>query len=105
MRLSLRKAARSAPEPPNCTGNPGKRVISVETLSQSARALLPPHKCGGSHRSFRGINTGAPTTRLDNPDSHNASAGHGRRLLKKGHSSLEKTTKSLCAILSNCKYR
>ena len=62
-----------------------KRVISVETLSQSAKALFPPHKCGGSHL--------------------NASAGHHRRLLKKGHSSLEKTTKSLCAILSNCKYR
>jgi hypothetical protein len=26
-----------------------KRVIRVETLSQSAEALLPPHKCGGSH--------------------------------------------------------
>jgi hypothetical protein len=49
MRLSLRKAARSAPEPPSCTGNPGKRVIRVEALSQSAKALFPPHKCGGSH--------------------------------------------------------
>ena len=28
-----------------------KRVIRVETLSQSAKALLPPHKCGGSHHS------------------------------------------------------
>jgi hypothetical protein len=27
-----------------------KRVIRVETLSQSAKALLPPHKCGGSHQ-------------------------------------------------------
>ena len=26
-----------------------KRVIRVETLSPSAKALLPPHKCGGSH--------------------------------------------------------
>jgi hypothetical protein len=25
-----------------------KRVIRVETLSQSAKALFPPHKCGGS---------------------------------------------------------
>src|ERR1700728_2465965 len=41
MRLSLRKAARSAPEPPSCTGNPGKRVMGVETLSQSAKALFP----------------------------------------------------------------
>src|SRR6202041_3370831 len=53
MRLSLRKAARSVPEPPTCTGNPGKRVIRVETLSRSAKALLPPHKCGGSHHQFR----------------------------------------------------
>ena len=29
-----------------------KRVIRVETLSQSAKALLPPHKCGGSHHQF-----------------------------------------------------
>jgi hypothetical protein len=29
-----------------------KRVIRVETLSKSAKALFPPHKCGGSHRSF-----------------------------------------------------
>src|SRR5580698_5343792 len=43
MRLSLRKAARSAPEPPSCTGNPGERSFRVETLSQSAKALLPPH--------------------------------------------------------------
>jgi hypothetical protein len=28
-----------------------KRVIRVETLSQSAEALLPPHKCGGFHDS------------------------------------------------------
>jgi len=27
-----------------------KRVMRVETLSRSAKALLPPHKCGGSHR-------------------------------------------------------
>jgi hypothetical protein len=27
----------------------GKRVMRVETLSRSAKALLPPHKCGGSH--------------------------------------------------------
>ncbi len=27
-----------------------KRMIGVETLSQSAKALLPPHKCGGSHQ-------------------------------------------------------
>jgi hypothetical protein len=39
---------RSAAEPPGCTGNPGKRVIRVETLSRSAQALLPPHQCGGS---------------------------------------------------------
>jgi hypothetical protein len=26
-----------------------KRTIRVETLSRSAEALLPPHKCGGSH--------------------------------------------------------
>jgi hypothetical protein len=38
MRLALRKAARSAPESPSCTGNPGKRVIRVETLSQSAKS-------------------------------------------------------------------
>ena len=25
-----------------------KRVIRVETLSRSAKALLPPHKCGAS---------------------------------------------------------
>ena len=30
----------------------GKRVIRVETLSRSAKALLPPHKCGGSHNQF-----------------------------------------------------
>jgi hypothetical protein len=29
-----------------------KRVIRVETLSQSAKALVPPHKCGGSHLEF-----------------------------------------------------
>ena len=29
-----------------------KRVIRVETLSRSAQALLPPHKCGGSHHQF-----------------------------------------------------
>jgi hypothetical protein len=29
----------------------GKRVIRVETRSRSAEALLPPHKCGGSHLS------------------------------------------------------
>ena len=29
-----------------------KRVIRVETLSRSAKALLPPHKCGGSHHRF-----------------------------------------------------
>src|SRR5580658_7478037 len=27
-------------------------VIRVETLSQSAKALLPPHKCGGSHQQL-----------------------------------------------------
>jgi hypothetical protein len=27
-----------------------KRVIRIETLSQSAKALLPPHECGGSHQ-------------------------------------------------------
>ena len=27
----------------------GERVIRVETPSQSAKALFPPHKCGGSH--------------------------------------------------------
>src|SRR5271154_310517 len=43
MRLWLRKAARSAPEPPSCTGNPGKRVIRIESLSRSAKALFPPH--------------------------------------------------------------
>jgi hypothetical protein len=26
-----------------------KRMIKVETLSRSAKALLPPHKCGGCH--------------------------------------------------------
>jgi hypothetical protein len=26
-----------------------KRVIRVETPSRSAKALVPPHKCGGSH--------------------------------------------------------
>jgi hypothetical protein len=31
----------------------GKRVIRVEALSRSAKALLPPHKCGGSHHEFR----------------------------------------------------
>ena len=30
-----------------------KRVIRVETLSRSSKALLPPHKCGGSHHQFR----------------------------------------------------
>jgi hypothetical protein len=30
-----------------------KRVIRVETLSRSAKALLPPHKCGGSHLQAR----------------------------------------------------
>ncbi len=29
-----------------------KRVIRVETLSRNAKALLPPHKCGGSHHQF-----------------------------------------------------
>jgi hypothetical protein len=28
-----------------------KRAIRVETLSRSAKALLPPHKCGGSSLS------------------------------------------------------
>jgi hypothetical protein len=32
--------------------NPGKRRIRVEALSQSAKALLTPHKCGGSHPWF-----------------------------------------------------
>jgi hypothetical protein len=26
-------------------------MIRVETLSQSAKALLPPHKCGGFHHT------------------------------------------------------
>ena len=26
-----------------------KREITVKALSQSAKALLPPHPCGGSH--------------------------------------------------------
>ncbi len=26
-----------------------KRMIKIEVLSRSAEALLPPHKCGGSH--------------------------------------------------------
>jgi hypothetical protein len=43
MRLSLRKAARSVPEPPSCTGNPGKR-------------------------SSPRINAGAPTSNLDKTD-------------------------------------
>ena len=29
-----------------------KRVIRIETFSRSAKALLPPHKCGGSHHQF-----------------------------------------------------
>jgi hypothetical protein len=29
-----------------------KRLIRVETLSRRAKALLPPHKCGGSHHQF-----------------------------------------------------
>jgi hypothetical protein len=29
----VKESARSAPEPSSCTGNPGKRVIRVETLS------------------------------------------------------------------------
>jgi hypothetical protein len=29
-----------------------KRVMRVETPSRSAKALLPPHKCGGSHHPF-----------------------------------------------------
>jgi hypothetical protein len=29
-----------------------KRVMRVESLSQSAKALLPPHKCGGSRHQF-----------------------------------------------------
>jgi hypothetical protein len=30
----------------------GKRVIRVEMLLQSAKALLPPHKCGGCHQGI-----------------------------------------------------
>jgi hypothetical protein len=29
-----------------------KRVMRGETLSRSSKALLPPHKCGGSHLQF-----------------------------------------------------
>jgi hypothetical protein len=32
-----------------------KRRIKVEALSRSAEALLPPHKCGGSHHQSRGF--------------------------------------------------
>jgi hypothetical protein len=32
-----------------------KRMIKVETLSRSAQALLPPHKCGGSHHESHGF--------------------------------------------------
>jgi hypothetical protein len=38
-----------------------KRMIRVESLSQSAKALLPPHKCGG----FQNINAGASTNNLN----------------------------------------
>ena len=30
-----------------------KRLIRFETLSRNAKALLPPHKCGGSHQVVR----------------------------------------------------
>jgi hypothetical protein len=30
----------------------GEARDQVETLSRSAQALLPPHKCGGSHHPF-----------------------------------------------------
>src|ERR1700722_3428276 len=30
--------------------NSGKRMTRAEIFSRSAKALLPPHKCGGSHR-------------------------------------------------------
>jgi hypothetical protein len=30
-----------------------KRSIKVEALSRSAKALLPPHECGGSHHESR----------------------------------------------------
>ena len=36
-----------------------KRVIRVKTLSQSAQALFPPHKCGGSHSSTTSPGTAA----------------------------------------------
>jgi len=32
-----------------------KRAIRVESLSRSAKALLPPHKCGGSHDQSAGV--------------------------------------------------
>jgi hypothetical protein len=48
----VKESRKKRAEPPSCTGNPGKRVIRVETLSRSTKALLPPHKCGGSHQQF-----------------------------------------------------
>jgi hypothetical protein len=32
-----------------------KRMIKIETLSRSAKALLPPHKCGGFHHESHGL--------------------------------------------------
>ena len=46
-----------------------KRVIRVETLSQSAKALFPPHKCGGSHRSQQELES---VTRVILRKSHSA---------------------------------
>src|SRR5580658_168375 len=54
MRLSLRKAARSAPEPLSCTGNPGK--------SSSPRMNAGPPTMFSGPFSFLGINAGPPTT-------------------------------------------
>jgi hypothetical protein len=32
-----------------------KRMIKVTTLSRRAKALLPPHKCGGFHHESHGF--------------------------------------------------
>jgi hypothetical protein len=50
VRLSLRKAARRAPETPSCTGNPGKRVKRVGRETAGPSTTLRSGSTAGRDR-------------------------------------------------------